>query len=188
MCSSDLLWLNNPYLTPLDEHDPAITVVDCHYPLIHRSNREPRHFLDGFVEDLNQQLGLRVRVTDFQGDIHFSQAEREWFVQVESSAGAVEPFWLFASGGKFDYTTKWWDPARYQRVVDHFRGRIQFVQVGEDHHHHPPIEGVVDLRGQTTLRQLVRLMYHAQGAISGVSLLMHLAAADRKSTRLNSSH
>jgi ADP-heptose:LPS heptosyltransferase len=39
------------------------------------------------------------------------------------------------------------------------------------------VRGVVDLRGRTSLRQLVRLMYHAQGAISAVSLLMHLAAA-----------
>jgi ADP-heptose:LPS heptosyltransferase len=36
---------------------------------------------------------------------------------------------------------------------------------------------VVDLRGKTSLRQLVRLMYHAQGALSAVSVLMHLAAA-----------
>ena len=32
-----------------------------------------------------------------------------------------------ASGGKFDYTIKWWSPARYQEVVDHFLGRIDFV-------------------------------------------------------------
>jgi ADP-heptose:LPS heptosyltransferase len=62
-------------------------------------------------------------------------------------------------------------------VIDHFRGRIQFVQVGEKGHHHPPLDGVIDLRGETTLRQLVRLTHHAQGAVSGVSLLMHLAAA-----------
>jgi ADP-heptose:LPS heptosyltransferase len=62
-------------------------------------------------------------------------------------------------------------------VVDHFAGRLDFVQVGEDKHHHPALEGVIDLRGQTTLRQLVRLMHHAQGAVSAVSLLMHLAAA-----------
>jgi ADP-heptose:LPS heptosyltransferase len=61
--------------------------------------------------------------------------------------------------------------------VDHFQGRLDFVQVGEDHHHHPALERVIDLRGQTTLRQLFRLMYHAEGAISAVSLLMHLTAA-----------
>ena len=171
------LWQNNPLLTPLDEQAPDVTVLDCHYPLIHRSNQEPRHFLDGFVEFLNEQLGLRIRVTAFKGDLYISQAEKDWFSEIEAREGKAQPFWLFASGGKFDFTAKWWDAARYQQVVDHFRGRIQFVQVGEDHHHHPALDGVIDLRGQTTLRQLVRLMYHAEGAISAVSLLMHLAAA-----------
>ena len=171
------LWLHNPLLTPLNEHDPDVRVIDCHYPLIHRSNQEPRHFLDGFVEYLNEHLDLRIRVTAFRGDIYISQDEKDWFANVESQEGSTQPFWLFASGGKFDFTAKWWDPARYQQVIDHFRGRIQFVQVGEDHHHHPALDGVVDLRGQTTLRQLVRLMYHAQGAVSAVSLLMHLADA-----------
>lgn len=171
------LWHHNPHLTPLDDRDPDVQVVDCHYPLIHRSNQEPRHFLDGFVEYLNDQLGLRIRVTAFKGDIHISNEEKAWFLDIEARQGSAHPFWLFASGGKFDYTAKWWDAARYQQVVDHFQGEIQFVQIGEDHHHHPPIHGVVDLRGKTTLRQLVRLMYHAQGAVSGVSLLMHLAAA-----------
>jgi ADP-heptose:LPS heptosyltransferase len=171
------VWLNNPWLTPLSEDDPDVTVIDCHYPLIHRSNQEPRHFLDGFVEYLNEQLGLRIRVTEFRGDIHISAEEKAWFDAVQSAHGEALPFWLLASGGKHDYTIKWWDVARYQQVIDYFRGRLQFVQVGEDHHHHPPLEGVIDLRGQTTLRQLIRLMYHADGAISAVSLLMHLAAA-----------
>ena len=171
------LWHHNPHIAPLDEHDPDVTMVDCHYPLIHRSNQEPRHFLDGFVEYLNEQLGLRIRTTEFRGDLYISQAEKDWFREIEGREGASLPFWLFASGGKFDFTAKWWAADRYQQVVDHFRGRIQFVQVGEDHHHHPAIDGVVDLRGQTTLRQLVRLMYHAQGSLSAVSLLMHLAAA-----------
>jgi hypothetical protein len=30
---------------------------------------------------------------------------------------------------------------RYQRVIDHFHGRLDFVQVGEDHHHQPPLGG-----------------------------------------------
>ncbi|MEZ5288318.1 MAG: glycosyltransferase family 9 protein [Vicinamibacterales bacterium] len=171
------LWLHNPLLTPLSEEDADVQVVDCHYPLIHRSNREPRHFLDGFVEFLNETLGLRIRVTDFKGDVYISDEEKAWFRDVELKEGASFPFWLFASGGKFDYTAKWWSAERYQQVVDHFRGRVTFVQVGESHHHHPPIEGAVDLRGRTTLRELMRLMYHAQGAISAVSLLMHLAAA-----------
>jgi SAM-dependent methyltransferase len=81
------------------------------------------------------------------------------------------------AGGKNDYTIKWWDHRRYQEVIDHFNGKIQFVQVGENAHYHPPLRGVIDLRGKTDLRQLVRLVYHSQGVLAPVSLLMHLAAA-----------
>jgi ADP-heptose:LPS heptosyltransferase len=175
--SAPALWERNPYLTPLDESDPEVEIIECEYPLIHRSNETPHHFLDGFVTFLNDRLGLQIAVTEFKGDIYISAQEKEWFSAVEAERGESSPYWLLTSGGKYDYTIKWWDARRYQEVVDHFHGRIEFVQVGERSHHHPPLRGVVDLRGQTTLRQLVRLMYHAQGALSPVSLLMHLAAA-----------
>jgi ADP-heptose:LPS heptosyltransferase len=171
------LWLHNPHLTPLREDDPEVRVIECHYPLIDRINTAPYHFIHGFIEYLNDVLALQIKPTLFKGDLHLSAQEREWFEKVEGAKGRAPRFWLFASGGKHDYTIKWWSPERYQQVVDHFDGRLDFVQVGEDHHHHPPLERVIDLRGQTTLRQLFRLMYHAEGAISAVSLLMHLAAA-----------
>lgn len=95
---------------------------------------------------------------------------------MQELTGCDLPFWI-AAGGKFDYTIKWWDPQRYQQVVDHFRGRIQFVQVGEEGHHHPRFDGVIDLRGRTDQRQLIRLVYHAQGVLCGVTSLMHFAAA-----------
>jgi ADP-heptose:LPS heptosyltransferase len=171
------LWLHNPHLTPLRDDEPGVEVIDCHYPLIDRINTAPYHFIHGFIEYLNETLGLQIKPTQFKGDLHLSAEEREWFHKVESIKGRSPRFWLFTSGGKFDYTIKWWSPARYPEVIDHFEGRLDFVQVGEDHHHHPALERVIDLRGQTTLRQLFRLMYHAEGAISAVSLLMHLAAA-----------
>jgi hypothetical protein len=61
--------------------------------------------------------------------------------------------------------------------MDHFQGRIQFVQVDDARHYHPKLRGVIDLRGQTTVRQLVRLVHHAQGVLCGITGLMHLAAA-----------
>ena len=84
---------------------------------------------------------------------------------------------LTVAGGKYDYTTKWWDARRYQEVVDGLRGRVLFVQVGEKHHWHPRLRGVLDLVGETDLRQLVRLTHHADGVLTPVSLMMHLAAA-----------
>ena len=171
------LWQNNPYITPLSEDDPEAEAIDCHYPLIHSSNTLPYHFLHGFIAFLNERLGLDIRPTAFKGDIHISEEEKAWFSRVEEKAEENPPFWLVTAGGKHDYTAKWWDHDRYQKVVDHFQGRIEFVQVGEGGHYHPPLQGVVDLRGSTDLRMLIRLMHHAQGALSPVSLLMHLAAA-----------
>src|SRR5258706_6787323 len=87
------------------------------------------------------------------------------------------PYWIIVAGGKYDYTIKWWHFRRYQKVVDHFLGKIQFVQVGETGHFHPPLHGVIDLRGKTNLRQIMRLVHHAQGVLCPVTFMMHLAAA-----------
>ena len=171
------LWEHNPYLTPLREGDPGVETIDCTFPLIERANQAPYHFLHGFIEFLNERLDLRIRPSAFRGDIHLSSLEKSWISQVQELTGEEIPFWLVAAGGKYDYTVKWWSTERYQQVIDHFRGRIQFVQIGEVSHHHPKLTGVIDLRGHTTLRELVRLVYHAQGVLCGVTSLMHLAAA-----------
>jgi ADP-heptose:LPS heptosyltransferase len=171
------LWDHNPYLTPLDEVDPNVEVIDCEYPLINQSNQTPYHCLHGFIDFLNNRLKLQIRPTVFRGDIHLAAREKSWFSQVHEVTGEDIPFWIVVAGGKFDVTIKWWEAERYQKVIDHFRGKIQFVQVGESGHHHPKLDGVIDLRGRTDLRQFVRLIYHAQGVLCGVTAAMHLAAA-----------
>jgi len=171
------LWQHNPLITPLDENAAGVEVIDCEYPLIHRCDIVPHHSLEGFIDFLNARLGLGIRLSAFKGHVPLAAEERAWFSQVHELTGEDTPFWLLNAGGKYDVTVKWWSPERYQAVIDHFRGRILFVQVGQQGHHHPNLRGVVDLRGQTTLRQLIRLIYHAQGVLSPVTAVMHLAAA-----------
>jgi ADP-heptose:LPS heptosyltransferase len=171
------LWRHNPYLTPLQEAEAGVEVIECDYPLLQSSNTIPCHFLHGFIEFLNDKLGLAIRPTEFRGDIHLSAEERSASSQVEQLLGRKVPYWLIAAGGKFDLTIKWWETQRWQKVVDHFQDRVLFVQVGSARHFHPPLEGVLDLRGWTSLRQLIHLVHHAQGVLSPVTFLMHLAAA-----------
>ena len=174
--SAAQLWEHNPHVTPLDERDPSVRVLDMHYPLVHQSNTRPYHFIHGFVQYLEEQLGLRIPVTEFKGDIHLADVEKRWMSQVEE-LGFRGNFWIVMAGGKFDFTAKWWNPSFYQQVVDHFAGRFQFVQCGERHHWHPPLRNVINLIGKTDIRQFVRLVYHADGVLCPVTFAMHLAAA-----------
>ena len=159
------LWENNPYITPLDDKAEDVTVIECHYPLIHQSNQAPYHCIHGFIHFLSRHLNLNIRATEFKGDIYISDLEKSWMSQIQEMTGEDTPFWIIVAGGKYDFTAKWWSSARYQEVVDHFRGKIAFVQVGSREHHHPPLRGVIDLRAKTDLRQLVRLVYHSQGVL-----------------------
>jgi ADP-heptose:LPS heptosyltransferase len=169
------LWEHNPFITPVADDDPLAEIIECHYPLIHQSNTAPYHMLHGFRMFLEEKLGVVIQAHSFKGDIHLSAAEKGWMSQVEEIEGLGARYWIIVSGGKLDFTAKWWD--RCQAVVDHFKGRVRFVQCGEAQHHHPALRDVIDLRGKTNTRQLVRLMYHADGVVCPVTFLMHLAAA-----------
>ena len=171
------LWENNPLVSPVSDADEEAETIECEYPLIHQSNSSPWHFIHGFPQFLSERLGVKITPSEFRGDIPLTKQEKSWMSQVQEITGTVVPFWIVAAGGKRDFTIKWWETSRFQEVVNHFQNRILFVQVGEKNHHHPPLSGVLDFRGRTSLRQLVRLVHHAQGVLCPVTLLMHLAAA-----------
>lgn len=173
------LWENNPYITSLKEGDEGVEIVECQYPLIHKSNQLPYHFIHGFRLFLSERLGCEIKPHAFKGDIHLAEKEKRWMSQVEETEGLGKRFWIIVAGGKKDFTAKWWDPARAQAVVNHFKDRIFFVQCGAvgPNHNHPKLQNVLDLSGKTDMRQMVRLMYHAEGVICPVTMFMHLAAA-----------
>jgi ADP-heptose:LPS heptosyltransferase len=171
--SCPALWENNPFITPLEEGTVGVESLDMHYPLVHNSNYRPYHFIHGYAQFLEDRLGVRVPLAHFKGDIYLSPPEKAG----PAPGGVTGRYWLLVAGGKYDFTAKWWDPARFARVVEHFRGRVAFVQVGEAGHWHPPVPGAVNLVGRTTPRELVRLVYRADGVLCPVTFAMHLTAA-----------
>jgi hypothetical protein len=87
------LWENNPYITRIDD-DADAEAIECEYPLIHRSNQEPWHFIHAFGVFLADKLGLpHIHPTAFKGDIHLSEGERGWISQVQEITGTDKPFW-----------------------------------------------------------------------------------------------
>ncbi len=183
--SAPELWEHNPLISKIDHATEPWRAVDMQYPLVNQSNQRPVHFLQGYAEYLGQQLGLSIPITEFRGDVYLSEEEKHWTNQVEEQFGYRGRFWIILAGGKRDFTTKWWAPRSYQQVVDHFLGRIQFIQCGQADHWHPPLTGTLNLIGKTSIRQFIRLMYHADGVICPITFAMHLAAAvPRKEKRL----
>jgi ADP-heptose:LPS heptosyltransferase len=180
------LWENNPLVTR-ERQLGNERIMNMHYPLINCSNQRPVHFLQGYAQYLESQLGVTIPVTEFRGDIHLSAPEKGCMSQVEQQFGYRGRFWIMVAGGKYDFTTKWWPPSYYQRVVDYFAGRVQFVQCGQKGHWHPQLRGVFNLIGATSVREFIRLIYHAEGIVCPVTFAMHLAAAvPTKDRRLRS--
>jgi hypothetical protein len=177
------VWLHNPYI---QEKNSGGLLIDCADALIDRPGLFGRHYVHTYLDLLNERLGTSAELSAIRGDIHLSDTERSWYSDVWALCGREIPFWIICSGGKFDLPIKWWSHDRYQGVVDALRGKIQFVQVGSWGNYHPPLRGAIDLRGKTSVRDLIRLVYQCDGVLCGVTSLMHLAAAvPRRSAERN---
>ena len=75
-------------------------------------------------------------------------------------------------------TSSWlkhWPTERYQEVVHRLSGRVQFVQLGTEGE--PALDGVIDLRGKTTLRESAAILARSRLYVGYVGFLMHLARA-----------
>ena len=70
---------------------------------------------------------------------------------------------------------KFWIRERHQDVVDQNRHRLNFVQLGGAGD--PPLRGVLDLRGRTSIRQTAAVLAESRLMIGYVGFQMHLARA-----------
>lgn len=151
-------------------------------PGISQSGWSGRHFSSAFYKDLEGRLGIKIKQTSLRPRLFLSDDEKSWMNQVEEETGYRGKFWLINCGTKSDYPLKQWPLNYWQEMINLLKDKIQFVQVGavEKNHAHTPMDNVIDLVGKTDFRQLIRLSYHAEGAVSHVSMLHHLMAAWEK--------
>lgn len=174
---------NNPYITREIEWDgkeqpPQPTRVKIHYALVKNENR-PYHMLHHGAMQIKEQTGIDVPLTRYGGDLHLSDAEKQW-PQLLDDAGVPKKYWVMVAGGRQWQTWKWWSDYRWQQVIDLLRGMVTFVLVGDKFTppgHHARLKGAIDLRGMTKPRDLMRVIYHAEGVVCSVTGPMHIAAA-----------
>jgi hypothetical protein len=185
------IWLNNPFIRynfGMDDQipDAGYEVIKMGYSPRHEA--DGKHFMQSYLDVAAEKLkhhGVEaLPLTEFRPYIRMTEEET---AEGPSRHGATQglPYWLVMVGGKEDISTKWWDPKSWQQVVHTLASDEDFpilVQVGKSGKgaRHPLMDRTVNLVDQTSIRDLLWLMYHSRGVICGVTSLMHMAAALRK--------
>lgn len=179
------VFYGNPYIEDFsgkaDIEVKLGTQIGCN-----RSQTSGGHITEAFRLVLMAKTGFDFPMGELIPDLHLTDTEKAMSPDVCGS------YWVISAGKRPPFTSKFWPPERWQAVVSSLP-EITFVQVGLDdgkpksEHFHPKLYGdnVIDMIGQTQdprsgIRDLFRLVYHADGCCSLVSSLMHIAAGFRK--------
>lgn len=167
------IWENNPYITKLPPGPDVRTVVATYGQGLREQNHETIHFCAYFHRDFERQTGIPVKLLEPKPDLHLTQQELD-----ERLVGGR--YWVVIAGGKNDFPVKIPSWAELNRAITHLRKvGVRFVQAGsnEQGHIHPPLDGVLNLVGKTSLRQFIRLLAQADGVICPNTAANHIAAA-----------
>lgn len=175
-CCSEV-WENNPYITKMNDDEGEI--IDVGYTTtVNESNQGAYNFAHGYRREFEEKLGISIKQTSMFGNLYLSDIEKRTPSLIDLNfTGWDTPYWIIICGGKQDYTAKHWIQEYAQEVIDYFYGKIQFVQVGDKSHLHKPLNNVINLIGATSLRDLINLIYHADGVICPITFAMTAAAA-----------
>jgi ADP-heptose:LPS heptosyltransferase len=178
------IWRHNPHIASLNPEASVGTLINLDKGRgavdrigIAESHRgSGGHYLTFFHKAFSERARLPVDVLYSKADLHLSEQEK--------AEPLVEgKYWIVVPGFKTDMTTKAYHSKLWQEVVDGLRKRgHSIVQEGatKPSHINPTLNGVLDLVGHTSIRDMIRNIYHAQGVICGVSLPMHIAGALEK--------
>lgn len=164
------LWRHNPHLTAMQATDAGVEPVKMKYSIPPKGGH---HFVGELHRYFTSKTKLPVPLHYPKPDFHFSADE----IDNPIIGGR---YWIIVPGGKTDITNKFWSQTRYQEVVDRLRPyHLRFVQEGATKRLcvHPPLDNVLNMVGQTSIRDLMVNILHAEGVICGVTFQMHAAAA-----------
>lgn len=173
------IWDQNPHIVPVKKLEAKGKVERLKLTYgkgIRDQNFETIHFLAYFHKDFEVQARVKVPLTLPYPDLHLSNEEK-------SVSLVKKRYWAFLSGGKNDFTAKVWSSAYWQETVDQLNALgIPCVQIGgtDKGHWHPEVKNVLNLVGKTSLRDMMRVIYHADGVICGITSAMHFAAGLQK--------
>jgi len=120
----------------------------------------------------SEHWGLGLDYANLRNDVHFGADE---IVQLANALPAATPYALIKPTANSRWTpNKDWSHERFQDVVDAFP-RVTWVQTGE--RDEPPLRGVIDWRGRSSLRELLYIVSRARLVLGPEGFLNHAASA-----------
>jgi ADP-heptose:LPS heptosyltransferase len=166
------VWMNNPHIVR-DMIKPDAVYQIGPGKVTRGSKTSGLHITEAFRCSLQEHLGEPIKQGPFKPDIFLSETEKKLrFID--------GPYWVInIDCGPM--SAKRWPRQRWQQVVDEL-GDITFVQVGlaRDNQYRLRGPNIIDMVNQTKIRELFSLVYNAEGCVSLISSLMHVAAAFEK--------
>jgi ADP-heptose:LPS heptosyltransferase len=160
------LWRNHPAISAISKEARIITT---HYPLVQKSNQIANTFADAYANYIGEQLNIPLTIQNNHANLYLTDAEKKKYKNIGK-------YWVVVCGGKADFTAKHLPRGHLQKVVDHWVGRITFVQPIKLEHIHYPLENVWKISDLNT-RDLLSLVYNCEGVICPVTCFQHLAGA-----------
>jgi hypothetical protein len=167
-----MLWANNPHIasscstTTKTVRTTQLREINMDYiqPTICIDHIQ-QHFITQSQQIFEDIECITLPYRYAKGDLYFSAREQEQ-KPIEGR------YWALFTGNA---ATKTWSTARWQQVVDRLaQVGIKIVQCGCAA---PKLDHVINMVGQTSLREVLQLILHAEGVLSSPSFAMHVAAA-----------
>jgi ADP-heptose:LPS heptosyltransferase len=172
------LWDHNPYIASAHNYGwrvpPDMKQIRLNYgPYISEANRKKLHFITAFHRNFEKHTDVQVPCMFPKGDLHLDEKRYK-------NPPIDGRYWVLVAGHKTDFTTKAWSTQRWQQLADRLQEQgLRLVQVGggAKEHINPTLSGVLNLVGQTNLRDGAWLTYHAEGVICPITWHMHMSGA-----------
>jgi ADP-heptose:LPS heptosyltransferase len=174
------IWNNNPHIDTSILQQEADRFIKIDYKSVIDNPQWQLHHSYGFKIDFERQTGIILPEWDCRPVIELSEFELELAKDFKEKFGGN--FCIISTDTKKSCKVKTW-PGQYWNEVIESKDDILFVQVGEDSNNKAKLKkhkNLIDMTGQTGIRDLFALIYASKGVISYNSFCMHIAAAFNK--------
>jgi len=172
------VWQHNRFVRDVftDQAPPGHVVIQLPQPDYNEAAKW--HVLLQLMEAVSGALGKQYKLTELRPHLVFSDDEK----LREDAPGFMKgnPYWCMCTTLDPEWPTCWWATSMWQQVTHVLSCDPKFplvLQIGLPGGHTPSVRNCLSLTDRVTLREMIWLISHASGTLSGPGPIVHLAAA-----------